>query len=413
MRGTDEMATPQADPAGGEALPRRPAYARGMATTNEVTRQFLAVPGADCILLAGGLPAPEVYPLQAIEAATGQALRRFGADAAAYGPVEGLAELREAIAGRLSAGGRRFGAENILVTTGSMQALELIGKVLIDPGDVIVAQYPTYLGALDAWRPRLPRYRRIDWDADAAALARSMDGAKFAYAVPNFSNPTGALVPAADRARLLRAAAEAGVWLVEDDPYGALYYDGDALPSVLDLDAGPTNSVYRGNVAYLGTLSKTLAPGLRVGWVVGDPALIQALSLAKQSTDLCGSAFAQAVACELLRARVDQEQVPRIRALYRRRRDAICDAARRHLADRFTFAPPQGGMFLWLTAKDPGLDTDALTQAAMAEGVSVCPSSAFDPAGANRTAVRLNFTFNDERLLGEGVRRLARAVARL
>lgn len=398
---------------GDAAPPRRPAFARWTTTTNEVTRQFLATPGVDCIMLAGGLPAPEIYPLDEIEAATGRALRSQGADAVGYGPVEGLDGLRAEIARRMSAGSRRFGPENVLVTTGSMQALELLGKALIDPGDLILAQYPTYLGALDAWRAREPRYRPIDWLADEAALARSMEDAKFVYAVPNFSNPTGALVPQGDRSKLLRAAERAGTWLVEDDPYGALFYDGDDLPSVMELSARPTNDAYRGPVAYLGTLSKTLAPGLRVGWLVGDPALVRVLSVAKQSADLCSSAFAQAVALELMRAEVDLRRIPRIRATYARRRDAIWHAAREHLADHFRFEKPVGGMFLWLAARDPALDTDRLHAAALAEGVSICPSSVFDPKGADKTAIRLNFTFNPEDRLAEGVRRLARAVRRL
>ncbi len=403
---------PSADQQAAPPQPR-PAFARWTATTNEVTRQFLATPGVDCIMLAGGLPAPEIYPLGEIEAATGRALRNQGADAVGYGPVEGLPDLRAEIAQRLSADGRRFGVENVLVTTGSMQALELLGKVLIDPGDLIVAQYPTYLGALDAWRPRQPAYRAIDWTLDEASLAQSMAGAKFAYAVPNFSNPTGALVSPADRAKLLGAARRAGVWLVEDDPYGALHYDGEALPSVMELSARPTNDAYRGPVAYLGTLSKTLAPGLRVGWLVGDPELVGVLSVAKQSADLCSSAFAQAVALELMRAGVDRRQIPLIRATYAKRRDAIWSAAREHLSDLFTFERPAGGMFLWLAARDPALDTDRLHAAALAEGVSICPSSVFDPAGANKSAVRLNFTFNPEDRLAEGVKRLARAARRM
>lgn len=392
--------------------PDRPAFARWTTTTNEVTRLFLAPPPEGCILLAGGLPAPEVYPVQAIEAATRRALERQGANALGYGPVEGLAALRREIAGRLSTPERRFGPENVLVTTGSMQALALIGKVLLDPGDAILAQYPTYLGALDAWRPRLPVYRKIDWRAGADAMAEAMTGAKFAYTVPNFSNPTGALVPAADRARILAAAERTGLWLVEDDPYGALHYDGEALPSILAMSARPGNDLYRGPVAYLGTLSKTLAPGLRVGWVVADPDLIAVLSVAKQGSDLVSSAFAQSVALELMRARVDLEQVPRICQVYKARRDAIYAAAQRHLAGHFRFEKPVGGMFLWLDAREPGLDTDRLYRAALAEGVSICPSSVFDAEGADRGGVRLNFTFNDEATIEEGVRRLARAVGK-
>ncbi len=391
-----------------KALPR---YARWLATTNVVTRHIVAAYGPECINLSGGLPAPEVYPLAAIEAATQRALARFKHRAVSYGPVEGMKELRMAIAARASTPRQRFGAENVLVTTGSLQALDLLGKILVEPGETILAQFPTYLGALDAWRPRTPTYRRLDWDADAASLGSAVSGAQFVYCVPNFSNPTGALIATESRQRLLAAAQGAGGVLVEDDPYGALFYDGPALPSLLDLSSDGSE-IYRGPVVHLGTLSKSIGPGLRIGWAIAEPKMIEMLSLAKQGADIGTGTFAQGVAVELLDAGIDRAVLPDMLALYARRRDALVSAAGEHLGLRFDFTAPVGGMFLWLTAKDPAFDTDALWPIAFAAGVSFCPGSVFDPTARLKHAIRLNFTLNDEAQLVEGVRRLARAVER-
>ncbi len=390
----------------------RPSNAAWLGSGNSITQEFLSIGGrSDIISLAGGLPASELYPVEAIERATGDALRRWGAAALEYGPVEGLPALRDAIAARAEAmTGAAFNRDNVLLTTGAMQGLDLLGKVLVDPGDLIVAQFPTYLGALDAWRPRLPRYARLDWRApdDAATLA----AAKFVYTVPNYSNPTGVLVPQPDRLALLDRVTEAGTWLVEDDPYLPLQLDGPAGPSLLAHAAARGARPYRGPVIYLGTLSKSLVPGLRVGWVVADPGLIRLLALAKQGTDLSGSVFTHAVALSLLDSGIEAPQVARTIAAYRPRRDALCAAAATSLGEWFTWDVPPGGMFVWLRATHPGIDTDRLYHAALSEGVAFVPSSVFDPEGGLRDAMRLNFSRNPPDILAEGVRRLARAVRR-
>lgn len=391
----------------------RPRFARWLGSTNQITQHMVGGRDPSVINLSGGLPAPEVYPLAAIGEATQRALARFKAQAVAYGPVEGMPALRAAIAARLSSPRQRFSAANVLITTGSLQGVELLGKVLLNPGELILAQHPTYLGAIDAWRPREPRYRALDWNAADAALAADLHEAKFAYVVPNFSNPTGALVPTAARERLLHAGRRPGTVIVEDDPYGALFYDGAAPPSLLELSGdGGRGDTYRGPIVYLGTLSKTVAPGLRIGWAVADPDLIAALSLAKQGADLCTSTFNQAVALELLDSGVEAATLPAMIARYRARRDAIVAATRQYLHNSFEFTPPSGGMFLWLTARDPSVDTDVLWQKARDEGVMYCPSSVFDPEGRDKSAIRLNFTLNDEDRLVEGIRRLATALQR-
>jgi 2-aminoadipate transaminase len=393
----------------------RPPYAAWLRSTNNITQQFLSLGSRpDVISMAGGLPASELYPVAAVEEATRAALARWGAQALEYGPVEGLPALRDAIAARITAAtGGRFTRENILLTTGAMQGLDLIGKVLLDPGDLVVAQFPTYLGALDAWRPRQPRYARLDWSLGAPGFAQTLRQAKFVYAVPNYSNPTGVLVPQPARRALLEQVLAAGTWLVEDDPYLPLQLDGAAGSSILAHDrAARDHQGYDGPVLYLGTLSKSLVPGLRVGWVVAEPKIIQMLALAKQSTDLSSSVFAQSVALALIESTVEAEQVARTVAAYRARRDALCAAAAESLSPWFEWEVPPGGMFVWMRATHPAIDTNVLYAHALAENVTFVPSSVFDPSGELRTAMRLNFTRNPPDVLAEGVRRLARAVRR-
>jgi 2-aminoadipate transaminase len=393
----------------------RPPYSEWIRSSNNITQQFLAIGSRpDVVSLAGGLPAAELYPVDAIRQASSHALARWGSVAMEYGPVEGFPALRATIAERVSTqNGHRFGMENILLTTGAMQGLDLIGKVLIDSGDSIVAQFPTYLGALDAWRPRCPDYFKLTWDLDDPEFLRNLRRAKFVYTVPNYSNPTGVLVPQNMRGGLLSRVIEANIWLVEDDPYLPLQLSGPAGPSILAADAATrTNGSYDGPVIYLGTLSKSLAPGLRVGWIVAEPKIIQLLALAKQCSDLSSSMFSQAVALELLESGVEAEIMPRIVACYRERRDALCAAAQAMLSEWFEWEVPPGGMFLWARARSPTIDTNALYSFALQENVAFVPSSVFDPDGRLTSAMRLNFTRNPPEQLAEGVRRLRGAMQR-
>ena len=393
----------------------RPAFSHWIRSSNNVTQQFLAIGGQpDFVSLAGGLPAAELYPVEAIKQASARALDHWGTAALEYGPVEGFPALRAAIAERMSKEHRRrFGIENVLLTTGAMQGLDLIGKVLIDPGDLIVAQFPTYLGALDAWRTRRPSYWKLDWNLDDADFLGALSRAKFVYAVPNYSNPTGALVPQDARGGLLSRVISAKTWLVEDDPYLPLQLTGAAGPSILAADAATRpDGRYDGPVVYLGTLSKSVVPGLRVGWVVAEPKMIQLLALAKQCSDLSGSMFSQAVALEFLDSGVESEIIPRIVACYRERRDALCAGVEAQLGEWFEWEVPPGGMFLWARAKSPAFDTNRLYSFALQEKVAFVPSSVFDPDGALTGAMRLNFTRNVPDRLEEGVCRLRRAVER-
>lgn len=390
-----------------DASAPRPALAGWLAETNEVTRLFLGasqIPGL--INLAGGLPDASTWPVEELAQIAGDVVRDAPNLTLAYSPIEGLADLRDAIAARFSVNGLRLTRDNVLITTGGMQALELIGKVLVDQGQTIAAQSPAYLGALDAWRPRVPQYRPLHLGRNPDLVA-GLRGAQFAYTVPNFSNPTGRLVPLEQRRALVDAARTTGTWLVEDDPYGALYYDGARLPRMIELAAG--TGAYDGPVIYLGTVSKELAPGLRLGWVIAAPEMIQALVLAKQGSDMSTSGLCQMILLRALQAGLPERVLPGILSLYASRRDALLAAMDAHLSDLFTWSRPEGGMFVWARARDPRLDTDRLLRMALAHGTCVTPSSVFDPEGLDHGAIRLNFTLNPPEKLVEGVRRLAEA----
>ncbi|MFO1057067.1 MAG: PLP-dependent aminotransferase family protein [Dongiaceae bacterium] len=403
--------SPEPPDPGGTAPPR-PRFARWLSTTNDVTRTFLGaglIP--DLINMAGGLPAPELYPVTELAAIAHRTIEAHPRDTLGYGPIEGLPALRDAVAARLSSPALRLGRDNVLITTSGMQGLDLLGKVLLEQGGLVAGQFPTYLGALDAWRPRAPTFRNMELESPGFVAATAFAGAQFAYTVPNFSNPTGRMVGVAARQELVDAAHRTGTWLVEDDPYGTLQYDGEVLPRLIELSARRSpGRPYDGPVVYLGTLSKQIAPGLRIGWLIADRPMIEALVIAKQGSDMCTSGVTQRIALAAIEDGLIERIQPAVVELYRRRRDALCAAMAAQLSRWFTWEVPVGGMFVWATARDPALDTDALLRHALAAGVCITPSSVFDAGGGNRRSIRINFTLNEPDRLAEGVRRLAAAL---
>jgi 2-aminoadipate transaminase len=392
--------------------PGRPRMARWLSTTNSVTATFLAAGRVQGLInLAGGLPAPELYPADAMAEIAGQVVRDHPAETLGYGPADGLPALKDALAGRLATADLHLSRDNVLITGGALQALDLVGKVLVEPGQTIAVQAPTYLGALDAWRPRDPVYRPITLDAPGLDAEAALAGAQFGYAVPNFSNPTGHLVGLPQRQALVAAAHRTGTWLVEDDPYGTLYYDAAPLPRLIELSAAMKPGPYAGPVIYIGTLSKEIAPGLRIGWVIAAPEMIAALTMGKLAGDMCSPGVTQRMAAAAIRCGLIDRIQPQVIALYRARRDALCAAMAAHLSGWLDWEVPVGGMFVWATLRDPSLDSARLAALALEAGVCVAPGASFDPLGRASRSIRLNFTLNDADRLQEGVRRLARALA--
>jgi len=392
----------------------RPATANWLSSSNNISQQFLAFGGRnDVVSLAGGLPAAELYPVEAIQAAARLALETHGSAVLEYGAVEGFLPLRELIAERMSRQtGGSFTAANVLLTTGAMQGLDLIGKVLLDRDDLVVTQSPTYLGALDAWRPRTPSYRKLDWACTDASSDAVLPDAKFVYVVPNFSNPTGVLVPQDQRAALLRKVVDAGTWLIEDDPYHSIALDGPTGANIIELYVRDNPGPYSGPVIYLGTVSKSIVPGLRVGWMIAEPNMIQNFALAKQSSDMSSSVLTQAITFELLATPFEGEHRAQMVETYRERRDVLCREAAARLGKWFEWSVPVGGMFVWMRSKGQLIDTTELYRFAVEEKVAFVPSVVFDFADDDRFAMRLNFTRSSPELLVEGVRRLQVAVER-
>jgi 2-aminoadipate transaminase len=317
---------------------------------------------------------------------------------------------------------RRYGigvtVDNILVTTGSQQALDLIGKVFIDPGDSVVVERPTYLGALQAWTAYQAKYISIDVDADglltsglSAALGHDP---KFIYAVPNFQNPTGATLSLERRRELILIADKHGVPILEDDPYGQLRYEGEHIPPLVAVEAqyrGLAGADYQGNVLHMSTFSKTLAPGLRLGWIIGPADVIRRLAQAKQGADLHTSGFVQRVACEVARSGFLDQHVGALRPAYKARRDAMLSAMARSFPPEAAWTPPAGGLFIWVRLP-ASVDATALLKDALAEKVAFVPGHAFHADGSGHNTMRLNFTGTTEAQIDEGIARLGRVVAR-
>jgi 2-aminoadipate transaminase len=308
--------------------------------------------------------------------------------------------------------------ENVLVTTGAQQALDLIGKLLIDPGDRVVTENPTYLGALQAFNAYEARYLPLPIDDDGMRVDRLEEalrkGPKFVYVLPNFQNPAGVTLSLARRRRLVELCARYGVPVVEDDPYGQLRYSGQHEPALVRLDrelhGDGGDGRFRSGVVYVGTLSKTLAPGLRVGWVVAPEEVAVRLTQLKQGADLHSSTFAQMVAFETARGGFLDRHVRELRRVYGQRRLAMLNALERHFPPGVRWTRPDGGLFLWVSLPRL-LDSQELLERALEAKVAFVPGAAFHPAGGGAHTMRLNFSYARPEVIEEGVRRLGLVLA--
>jgi 2-aminoadipate transaminase len=368
----------------------------------------------ELISFAGGLPGPEVFPLTQIEEATRRVLRQQGRSAVQYSTTEGCLPLRELLVRHMDRYGIKVGPDNVLITTGAQQALDLIGKLFVNPGDHVLCEAPTFLGALQSFSAYQAEYLPVSLDDDGMRMDLLEDALraapKFIYVLPNFQNPTGVTLSLARRQRLVELASHYGVPIVEDDPYGQLRYEGEHLPPLVKLDAefqgcADGERGFRGDVLYLGTLSKTLAPGFRIGWVVAPEDVIRRLVMLKQGTDLHTSTFAQMVAYETAREGFLDRHVHTIRAVYRERRDAMLGALSLFFPPEVRWTRPKGGLFLWVTLPH-GMDASVLLAQALRQKVAFVPGKSFFPKGGGANTLRLNFSYCTPAVIEEGVRRL-------
>jgi 2-aminoadipate transaminase len=385
--------------------------------SSSVIREMLKITEQpDVISLAGGMPAPEVFPYDEVREACDRVLTNNGQYALQYGSTEGYLPLREMIARHTCRYGIDVSTENILITSGSQQALDLIGRIFINRGDHILVESPTYLGALQAWNAYGAEYVAVlsdenGMDTDQMVEALRM-GPKFIYVLPNFQNPTGATLPLERRKKLVELAEHYGVPIIEDDPYGQLRYSGEHLPAVFVLDNAKHyngDHVYRGNVIYLSTFSKTLAPGLRIAWVIAPPEVIHKLVQAKQGADLHTATFNQYVAYEVARHGFLDQHIKVIRQIYSERRDVMLNALKKYMPPGVSWTHPEGGLFLWVTLPEQ-MDASALLPAAVKQKVAFVPGGPFHPDGGGANTMRLNFSNATPEKIEEAILRLSHVI---
>ena len=376
--------------------------------------KFTEIP--DLISFAGGLPAPDVFPVKEFNAACDRVLRKQGTMALQYSATEGYLPLREMIARHSARYGIKITPDNVLITSGSQQALDLLGKILIDPGDRILVESPTYLAAIQAWNAYGAEFITVPMDEDGMNtdyLEEALRaGPKFIYVLPNFQNPTGETLSLERRQKLIALADQYGVPIVEDDPYGQLRYEGEHLPSIVVLDSQSRddgNPCYRGNVIYLSTFSKTLAPGLRLGWVIAPPEVISKLVQAKQGADLHTATFNQVVAHEVSRVGFLDQHIHTIRRVYGERRDLMLAAMDRDFPPEVSWTHPLGGLFLWGTLPSY-MDAKDLLNSCLDKKVAFVPGEPFHPTGGGVNTMRINFSNATHDEIQVGIRRLGTTI---
>lgn len=370
----------------------------------------------EIISFGGGLPAPDVFPINEFREACERVLRDMGPLSLQYGTTEGYMPLREMIARHSARYGIAASAENIMITTGSQQALDLLGKILINPGDRIVVEDPTYLGAIQAWTAYGAEFVPVPMD-DCGMKIELLEealrtGPKFIYILPNFQNPTGVTLSLERRKTLIELADRYGVPIVEDDPYGQLRYEGEHLPSIVVLDGEARNDCnvcYHGNVIYLSTFSKILAPGLRLAWVIAPPEVIRKLVQAKQGSDLHTATFNQLVAYEVGRGGFLDHHIKHIRRVYKERRDMMLSSMDRYFPSNVDWTHPEGGLFLWGILPSDMSSAEVLKKA-IEQNVAFVPGTPFYATGGGHNTMRLNFSNASLEKIREGISRLGSVI---
>jgi 2-aminoadipate transaminase len=368
---------------------------------------------AEVISLAGGLPDTSSFPADTYASLMATVAKEACARALQYGPTEGFAVAAHCIAEVMAAEGMAVDEGELLITTGGQQVIDLVCKTLVDPGDVIVAEAPTYPGAVPTFCSYEADVVQIEMDAHGMQvdvleetldrLEREGRRPKFIYTIPNFQNPGGVTMSLPRRQRLVQIAHERELLVLEDNPYGLLRYEGEPLPTLYSMDGGEF-------VIYLGTFSKILSPGIRLGWAAAPRPVLQKMNLGKQAADLCSSSMTQLFVAEYFAAANWREYVDSLVGIYRTRRDAMLEALSAHFPGEAAWTQPDGGLFIWATLPDY-IDTTDLLARALSENVAFVPGRAAYLDGRGGSSMRLNFSGSDETQIREGVRRIGKVVA--
>ncbi len=367
----------------------------------------------EVISFAGGLPNPDAFPIEGLKPVVQHVMEEHPRDALQYGPTEGHNKLRDAIArgmGTVYSTPQRV--HNIMITDGSQQSLSLLSHVMLDPGDVVLSGAPSYLGALQAFVSFRAQIESVPLDEHGIrvdlleekleSLAQAKRLPKFVYLVPTFQNPTGATIPLERRRRIYELACQHDLLLVEDDPYGLLRYEGEAVPLIKSLDT-------EGRVVYLSSFSKILAPGFRIAWMAAPEAIVNKCVLAKQAQDLCSNTFAQYCIFEAMYHNILFPHIDEIIRIYKGKRDTMLDAMAKEFPDRAHWNRPEGGLFVWV-ALPPFIDTRDMFTKAIANDVAYVVGQAFYPDGGGRNTMRLNFSHASDDMIREGIARLGRVI---
>ncbi|HEX7292303.1 MAG TPA: PLP-dependent aminotransferase family protein [Conexibacter sp.] len=368
---------------------------------------------AEVISLAGGMPDTSTFPADTYAALMARVAEEACARALQYGPTEGFATAAHCIAEVMAAEGMAVDEGELLVTTGGQQVIDLVCKTLVDPGDVVVAEAPTYPGAVPTFCSYEADVVQIEMDQDGMRvdvleetldrLEREGRRPKFIYTIPNFQNPGGVTLSLPRRQRLVQVAHERELLVLEDNPYGLLRYEGEPLPTLYAMDGGEF-------VIYLGTFSKILSPGIRLGWAAAPRPVLRKMNLGKQAADLCSSSMTQLFVAEYFASGDWREYVDSLVGIYRGRRDAMLEALAAHFPREAAWTQPEGGLFIWATLPDY-IDTTDLLARALDENVAFVPGRAAYLDGRGGSSMRLNFSGSDERAIREGVRRIGKVLA--
>ncbi|MBB6480712.1 PLP-dependent aminotransferase family protein [Spirochaeta isovalerica] len=359
----------------------------------------------DIISFAGGLPAPELFPVEKMKEVSRYVLDNMGEEALQYSPTEGYVPLRDFIAGRMAKTGYPTNRDEILIISGSQQGLDFAGKIFLNPGDTVLCESPTYLGAVNAFRAYEGNFREVDTDdegmipEDLEKALKETDNVKFIYVIPDFQNPSGRTWSLERRKALIELAGKYRIPVVEDNPYGELIFEGERQPSIKSLDT-------EGLVMFLGTFSKTFAPGLRIGWICASPEILSKCIMVKQSSDVQSSSISQREIAVFMEKYDFEEHVETIKKTYKKRRDLMMESIEKYFPEEAKWTYPSGGLFTWVVVPE-SIDTKELMERTLEETkVAYVPGASFFPNGGVHNTLRLNFSNMPEDKIVEGIRRL-------
>jgi DNA-binding transcriptional MocR family regulator len=362
----------------------------------------------EVISFAGGLPAPELFPIEELKRIAKEVLEENGAKALQYGPTEGYQPLREEIAKRMEKVHVNTSPENILVTSGSQQGLDFAARIFINPGDIIICESPSYLGAINAFKAYEPKFIEVNTDdkgmvmEDLEEVLKNNDNVKFIYVIPDFQNPSGKTWSIERRKKLVELANKYNVAILEDNPYGELRFEGEISPAVKHYDT-------EGRVIFLGTFSKIFCPGLRLGWVAAEPEVLSKFIMVKQGADLQSSTISQMEVASFLQQYNIEEHIEKIKDVYRKRRDLMMKTIEEEFPEGVKYTYPEGGLFTWVVLPEH-INARDLAVKALEKNVAFVPGGSFFPNGGNENTFRLNYSNMDEERIVEGIKRLGAVI---